>query len=218
MDTRERESLRESLIRETPSWYNPYVHLAIPSLFGLGIIVTAIVLIHGLSAWELLTIPVTYILANALEWHAHRDLLHHRNPLAPALYDRHAPQHHQVYVTEDMAMRDVQEFRLVLIPAYGIMLLFLVNSPLTLLLWWLGLPNIAALFIATSMAYVVGYEWLHLSYHLPENHPVGRMKIIKILRHHHAVHHDPRLMQKWNLNVTVPLWDWVRRTNYKKEA
>jgi len=26
------------------------------------------------------------------------------------------------------------------------------------------------------------------------------------------VHHAPELMQKWNFNVTIPLWDWVRRT------
>jgi sterol desaturase/sphingolipid hydroxylase (fatty acid hydroxylase superfamily) len=35
---------------------------------------------------------------------------------------------------------------------------------------------------------------------------------VRILRRHHAIHHDPRLMQRYNFNVTVPLWDWVRGT------
>jgi len=58
----------------------------------------------------------------------------------------------------------------------------------------------------------VSYEWLHLSYHLPHDHLVGRSRIIRALRRHHTIHHDPRLMQRWNLNVTVPLWDVVMRT------
>ena len=70
----------------------------------------------------------------------------------------------------------------------------------------------ACLYAATGIAYAVSYEWLHLSYHLPHDHPVGRSRLIRGLRRHHAIHHDPRLMQRWNLNVTVPLWDVVMRT------
>ena len=65
---------------------------------------------------------------------------------------------------------------------------------------------------ATAIGYAVSYEWLHLSYHLPHDHPVGRSRLIRALRRHHAIHHDPRLMQRWNLNVTVPLWDVVMGT------
>ena len=32
------------------------------------------------------------------------------------------------------------------------------------------------------------------------------------------MHHDPKLMQRWNMNVTVPLWDWVRGTVADKDA
>jgi hypothetical protein len=35
------------------------------------------------------------------------------------------------------------------------------------------------------------------------------------LRRHHAVHQAPELMQKWNFNVTLPLWDLVRGTVYR---
>ena len=38
--------------------------------------------------------------------------------------------------------------------------------------------------------------------------------IIRRLRRHHAIHHAPFLMQRFNFNVTVPLWDVVRRTVY----
>lgn len=211
----DREALREQQIQEIPSWYHPYLHLVIPSLFGIGIILAAVLLIQELKWWEFLAAPLTYILSNALEWHAHRDLLHTRNPLAKVLYDRHTPLHHRIYITEDMAYRDLREFRLILLPAYAILLVFLIALPLALLLWWLATPNVVYLFIATAIGYVVGYEWLHLSYHLPEDHPIGNLRLIRILKRHHAIHHDPAVMQEWNLNVSIPLWDWVRGTVMK---
>ena len=88
--------------------------------------------------------------------------------------------------------------------------------PIPAALWLgFGLRNPALLFMAVPMAYVVAYEWLHLSYHAPADSFVGRMQLIRKLRRHHAVHHAPELMQKWNFNVTIPLWDWIRRTTYR---
>ncbi|MBI4211207.1 MAG: sterol desaturase family protein [Deltaproteobacteria bacterium] len=207
-----RESLRQQLIDETPSWYNPYLHLMIPTLFGLGIILVGAVYLENVSWWEYLAIPITYFLSNLIEWSTHRQFLHRRSRLAPVLYEQHTPRHHRLYVTDDMSMRDRREFRLTLIPAYGIMLIFITSSPVTLFLWFFVSPNVALFYAGTTMAYVVGYEWLHLSYHLPQNHPVGRLKVIQRLKRHHAIHHDPQLMQQWNLNVTVPIWDWILGT------
>jgi len=39
-----------------------------------------------------------------------------------------------------------------------------------------------------------------------------------VLREHHRRHHHPALMQKWNFNVTVPLFDWVHRTLAPEEV
>ncbi len=207
-----RAALRAKLIDETPGWYVPWVHMFVPSLVGIAMIAGALSLIRDLTPWQLLTVPIVYVLANANEWTVHRWALHRRHPLAPVLYDQHTPKHHMLYVTDDMAIRDPREYRLVLIPAYGLFLIFLTAVWITALVWWLGYRNVACLYAATAIAYTVSYEWLHLSYHLPHDHPVGRSRIIRALRRHHAVHHDPRLMQRWNLNVTVPLWDVVMRT------
>jgi hypothetical protein len=119
-----------------------------------------------------------------------------------------------IFVRDDMAMRSSREFRLVLIPAYGIIAIFVTTLPITGALW-LWSPNLAALFVASSMGYVVAYEWLHLAYHLPADSPIGRSRLIGWLRCHHAMHHTPELMQRWNFNVTVPLADWVLGTIYR---
>jgi sterol desaturase/sphingolipid hydroxylase (fatty acid hydroxylase superfamily) len=65
------------------------------------------------------------------------------------------------------------------------------------------------------MGYVVAYEWLHLAYHLPADSRIGRSRFIGWLRRHHATHHTPELMQRWNFNVTVPFADWVLGTIYR---
>jgi hypothetical protein len=205
-----RDELRARVLAEAPRGYNPWVHFAVPSLFGLAVIAVSSSLLRDPSPWVFLTVPVVYVLTNMNEWYIHRDLLHRRNPLAKVLYDRHTPEHHMIYVTDDMAMRDRREFRLVLIPAYGLFLIFVNLLPITAALWWLLGRNVALLYTATAMGYSVSYEWLHLSYHLPADSRVGRWRIIQKLRRHHAIHHHPTLMQRWNFNVTVPLWDWVK--------
>jgi hypothetical protein len=213
MDDRDR--LRNTCVEAIPGWYSPWAHLAVPSIVGLGLIGVAMALLEDLRAWELLTVPVNYLISNATEWRAHRDMLHKRTWFAPVLYERHTPIHHRIFITEDMAIRDLKEFRLVLIPAYGVLLVFLGVLPFALALWALGLENPALLFVATSIFYVLSYEWLHLAYHAPATSVIGRLPLIARLRRHHATHHAPELMQKWNFNVTVPLWDWVRGTIYK---
>jgi hypothetical protein len=207
-----RTALRNQLLAETPRWYVPWVHLFVPSCVGIAAIVVALGQIHDLHPVELLTVPAVYLLANAFEWWIHGAALHRPHPLAPVLYDQHTPKHHMLYLTDDMAMRDPREYRLVLIPAYGLFLIFAGQIPINFALRWLGFPNIAWLYLATSIAYAVSYEWLHFSYHLPHEHPVARNPLIRRLAHHHAVHHDPRIMQRWNMNVTVPLTDFVMGT------
>jgi hypothetical protein len=214
-----RDELRARLVARIPRWYSPWLHLGFPSAVGLGVLAACLWLLRDVRPVELLTLPATFLLLNAGEWRIHRDLLHRRTWPLTVLYDRHTPEHHMVFVTDDMAIRSTREFRLVLIPFYGILAAAVGALPIPLALWaGLGLRNPALLFMAMTMGYVVGYEWLHLAYHAPSTSLVGRSRLIAALRHHHAVHHAPELMQKWNFNVTIPLWDWVRRSTWRGEA
>lgn len=211
-----RDELRARLVAAIPRWYSPWLHLAFPSLVGLSAIAACLYFLQPLMWWQLLMVPGAFVLLNASEWLIHRELLHHRRPPMAVLYDRHTPQHHMIFVTDDLAIRSPREFRLVLIPFYGVLGAGLAALPIPLALWlachqW----NLALLFMATAMGYIVAYEWLHLAYHAPSQSRIGRNGLIRALRHHHAIHHAPELMQKWNFNVTLPLWDRVRGTIYR---
>jgi hypothetical protein len=208
-----REAFREATRAKISPRYSPRLHLLTPAAVGLGLIGASLASLRDVRWWELLLVPFVYVLSNAVEHRAHRLALHRRSPGLTVLYDRHTPVHHRIFVAKDMAIRDRREFAIVLLPWFGIVAIFAMTAPFTIALWFLE-RNLACLFVATTMSYVLSYEWLHLSYHLPPMHPIGRLAIIQRLRRHHATHHHPPLMQKWNFNVTVPLWDWVRRTTY----
>lgn len=179
---------------------------------GVAVLAFALSRIHDLRPWQLPFVPLFLAVGNAVEWHAHKGLLHQRTWPLEVLYVRHTPHHHGIYVSEDMYIRGLRELKFVLLPAYGVLALVLVTSPVTLALWALGQSNLAALRLASVVFYILTYEWLHLAYHLPAEGAVGRLRVTQWLRRYHRRHHAPALMQRWNLNVTLPLWDHVRGT------
>ncbi len=208
-----REQLRAQLASAyIEPTYSPRSHLLIPSAIGLGGMVAMVALLRDLRAIELLTVPLTLIGGFGLEWRVHKDILHKRVWPLQILYDRHERLHHVVFTDEDMGLRSRQEMKLVLLPGFVIVIILGLLLPLGLLLAQLVPRNCALLFIATSLMFFLMYEWLHLAYHIPEGTRLGRNPLIAKLRSLHQRHHDPRLMKRWNFNVTVPLFDWLHGT------
>jgi hypothetical protein len=208
---------REIVAKSFRGWYSPVLHVVVPALISVTVALLALLSLRDVRPIELLVIPATLILGFGFEWQVHKYVLHHRVPLISTLYVRHELHHHVIYTYDDFTMRERREFRLVLVPAYAVVLIALINAPLA---WGLGrfvAPNVACLYLATSMLFFITYEWLHLAYHFPPDTFVGRLRLIAKLREHHRRHHDPRLMKTWNFNVTVPVFDWVHRTTWSPE-
>ncbi|MGO8997680.1 MAG: sterol desaturase family protein [Polyangiaceae bacterium] len=211
-DPAARRRIRERLLTAIPSSYRPWMHLAATTGIGAAVLALGIFGIHGLRPVELLVVPAVFLLSNGFEWRAHKDLLHKmREPLG-FLYRRHTPEHHMIYVEDDMAIRDWREMKVVLIPAYGVFGIVATLAPVAALFGALATRNAGWLVLVTGGLYMVGYELSHLSYHLPPESFVGRLALVRVLRRHHARHHNPALMQRWNFNVTIPLFDWVHGT------
>jgi hypothetical protein len=207
-----RAELRADLLSRIPRWYSPWLHFAFPAIAGIAIAGFALSRITDLRAWQLALVPVFLVAGNAIEWHAHRGILHRRTRFLEQLYIRHTPQHHGVYVSDDMFIREWRELKLILLPAWGVLAILVASSPVAIALALVRQPNLAALWVASVVAYVLSYEWLHLAYHLPAEGMVGRLRVTRWLRQHHQRHHAPQLMQRWNFNVTLPIWDHVRGT------
>lgn len=213
-----RDRARARLHAAIPAGYSPWLHLAAST--GVGVVALAVGIwgLRAPRAIDFLTIPIVFLLSNLFEWRAHKDLLHHRVKPFHILYDRHTPEHHMVFGYDDMAVREWKELRLVLIPAFGVMGIVVMMVPIAYALGRLLNPNVGWLFLITSALYVVGYELSHLSYHLPPESFIGRIPLVRVLREQHRRHHHPRLMQKWNFNVTIPIGDWLHRTRVPREV
>lgn len=214
-DARERK--RAELLAGISPRYSPVGHLLATVGSGVAVLVVAIVMMDDVQPLEWLVVPVMFLLSNSAEWRAHRGLLHVRTPPAQVLYDRHTPQHHVIFRYDDMAIRDRRELALVLIPAFGVATIAIATTPFAVAAGWLLSPNCGWLVLVSASLYVVFYEVSHLSYHLPETHPIGKLGIVRWAREHHRRHHHPRLMNRWNFNVTIPLWDWVCGTTAPAE-
>ena len=213
-----RAEFRKELLARVPRRYSPIVHLVLPPLAALAIAGFALSRIQDLRLWQLAFVPVFLVLENALEWHAHRGLLHRRTRFVEVMYIRHSVQHHRLYVGDAMAIRTARELRFVLLPSYAVFAVLAVAAPIPVAFALAGQRNLAALWIASAAAYLLAYEWLHLLCHLPEDAPVARLAAVRALRRHHRLHHAPHLMQRWNFNVTLPLWDLVRGTLHRTHA
>jgi hypothetical protein len=203
---------RARALRDVPRFYSPYLHLLATTGVGVVTVVVAALSVHRVRPLELLVVPFAVLLSNWFEWRVHKGVLHRRRWPLGMLYDRHTPEHHVVYRYDTMAIRSVDELRLVLIPAQGVAAVVAVAAPLAFGLARLLTPNCGWLALATSAVYIVTYELSHLSYHLPEASFVGRLGLVRVLREHHRRHHHPALMQRWNFNVTLPLFDWLHGT------
>jgi hypothetical protein len=215
-----RERARTEAIADFPWWYSPWGHLAATTGIGLVVLVLATVrlaALPGFCASDLLVVPLVCLFANLFEHQVHKRVLHRRTWPFEVIYDKHTPMHHVMYVEHDMALRDPREMRLVLMPAMGVLGIVLSAAPLAIVVGRFWSASAGWLFLLTTSLFMVSYELLHLAYHAPADSLVGRNAIIAKLRAHHARHHEPRLMQRYNFNVTVPLFDWVLGTMAPKD-
>jgi hypothetical protein len=211
-DTLGADEFRAAQLAAMPRWYSPLGHLAGTLTVGAS---ATIISFHHLShvRWfEWVTIPLALLFANFFEWWAHKNVLHRPKWPFRDLYEKHTPLHHRIYRWKSMAIRDRRELRFVLIPASGVLGIVLTSSPIALAIGWLLGPNVGWLALFAFALYVTGYEMSHLAYHLPKGHPARCIPFIDRLAEHHARHHDPALMAKWNFNVTMPLADKVLGT------
>jgi len=207
-------AFREDYRRERlPRHYRGWVHLVFT--FGIGGCVFAwcVLQLEQVRPVEWLTLPLTFLYANLAEYWGHRGPMHHLKPRLRLVYERHTRQHHRFFTAEAMPIDGLRDLRAVLFPP--VLMTFFITAfalPAGLLLSWAATPNVAWIFVATSLGYFLNYEFLHLAYHLPPAHPIARWPLIGRLKRLHQAHHDPRLMSHYNFNITYPICDSLFRT------
>lgn len=184
--------------------YSGLGHFGFVNALSLSIMVFAALQLRA-PRWSLLTIPLTFLYANLIEWLAHRGPMHRPRRFLRLVYQRHTLLHHAFFTHQAMRLASTRDFKMVLFPPVLLIFFFgLFALPLGLLLAALAGSNAGALFVITALGYYLLYEWLHLGYHLGERAP----RFIEALRRHHQAHHDPENMTR-NFNITFPICDRI---------
>jgi hypothetical protein len=205
---------REYRAKIGPRYSGP-MHLAFTSVASLLAILFAASRVRSPTTAEWLMVPAGFLAANVAEYLGHKGPMHRPTPGLRALYKRHTLDHHHFFTREAMAFESTRDFKMVLFPLF-VVLFFLggIATPLSLAFYFAVSPNAGWLFAATGTAYFLTYEWLHFAYHMSEGSWVGRLPLLAKLRQHHAQHHDPALMGRYNFNITFPICDWIFGTRF----
>jgi hypothetical protein len=193
--------------------YRGRLHLAFTRAVSIGVILLCIWQLDAVTALEWLTVPLALLYANLAEYVGHRGPMHRPVRGLKLVYERHAKQHHRFFTDRAMAFESSRDFKAVLFPP--LMIVFFIGGfglPLWILLYILASANVAWLALATAVAYFLNYEWLHFAYHCDPRSRIGRIPGLAVLRRLHVRHHDPRLMTRYNFNITYPVGDWLFRT------
>lgn len=188
-------------------------HVAAVVLYCVTAIGGALAQVEVWSAIYALVVPCAYVFANLAEYTLHRFLMHRVRWPFEFLYRRHSGEHHRFFTRHRMDVDSLRDLPAVIFPA-RVSLFFVggVAAPAAWVVGWRITPDIGWLFLATAVAYYLSYELLHLGAHLPVQNRWGRARVVRWVRAHHAVHHDPRRMRHEAFNITVPLWDAVLGT------
>ena len=161
-------------------------------------------------AQALVMLPVTWIIANFVEYSLHRWPMHRVMRGMKAIYKSHSGQHHRYFTHEYMSIETQNDMREVF-TKYKVMafLILAVIIPISGVFALFIQPNIGLLFFIYSLMYYVLYEWTHFATHIPESHWVTKLPYIRGAKRRHTIHHNTRLMREWNFNVSFALFDRI---------
>jgi hypothetical protein len=190
--------------------YRGWLHFSVTTAGALAAIFTAAWQVRAPRAVDWWIVPITFLIANFGEYFGHRGPMHHQRRGMSVLFRRHTQQHHRFFTDQAMASESPRDFHMVLFPP--VMLLFFLGvlaTPMAMALRVLVSPNAGWLFAATAVSYFLLYEWCHFAHHLPESSRIGRTRLVRAMRRHHAAHHDRSRMTECNFNVTFPIADWL---------
>ncbi|MGX0890852.1 hypothetical protein AB7M22_002860 [Pseudomonas sp. ADAK2 TE3594] len=189
--------------------YNPWLHGVFVLLFGLLAIGAFWNTVHQVHPLEWLSVPLTLLFFNFGVYVVHRHLGHHKKRLARMFYARHAGDHHSFFTPGHMTYDSARDWRVILFPAWLIVLHTLV---ITAPAWWLLAQlngNVAGLFGGCMVLGYLTYEVFHACEHLPPDNPLTRLPWIRQMRRLHELHHRRELMQERNFNIVFPLMDYL---------
>lgn len=204
---------------QLPAGYSGRRHLAGSLALTAFVSLGCLVPLRAPLGRDLLVIPLIFLIANLAEYLGHRYPMHKEVSGLRAMLAQHVGVHHRYFPVDAMRADDDQDVHVTLLSplatAFFVAGLMLPLAGLATLAFGL---NAGLLTASTAMAYLGIYQLLHLAYHAPAGARLSRLPGIERLRRHHTLHHDQRLMSRYNFNISFPIFDWILGTTWTPEA
>ena len=215
MMTERQEDFRKEYRSRIAGWYNGYVHVLVIYTIGLTALYVYIQHMGDVLWWEWLAIPVVVVMCNMFEWFLHMHVMHRPINVTGlrAIYVRHTLNHHQFFTDREMRFQNEKDWRVTFFPPYAMVVFILMSTPGGLLLGYLISPNVGWLVMCSTTAVYLTYEFMHFCCHVDENAFVRNCPLVNTIRRHHTAHHNDRLMMEVNMNLSLPISDWMFGTS-----
>ena len=214
MSDRQR-TYRETYRTRVVGWYNGWLHAAVIYAIGLSALTIFIQSMADVRWYELLIVPVAFLIGNFFEWALHTHVMHRpqKNAALRAIYRRHTLMHHQFFTDDEMRFAGQHDWRVTFFPPYALVTFICMSVPMALIAGALFTVNVGWLLITTTTAMYLIYEFMHFCCHVEENRFVRNMPFVNTIRRHHTAHHNQSLMMERNMNLTFPIMDWLFGTS-----
>ena len=213
--TERQRDYRAEYRRRIAGWYNGWLHVLMIYTIGIAAYYIFISNIEGLRWWELLTVPIVFLVCNIFEWYLHRYVMHRpqTNSGLRAIYTRHTLMHHQFFTDREMRFANQKDWRVTFFPPYALVIFVIISIPAGLFLGWAISPNVGWLLMCSTTGMYLIYEFMHFCCHVEESWFVRTCPFVNTIRRHHAAHHSPSIMMERNMNLTFPVADWMFGTS-----
>lgn len=209
--------VRSELRAATPAGYRWQRHVAMIAAFVVVGLALTLSRLGSVRASDAIWLGAILAFLNFGEYASHRWTMH-RRVFPRMVYYRHVVEHHRFFSFDTMAVDGWRDLRWVLFPWWALPLLIASVLPFFLLLHVAVAERMAWLFLLGVVLYYGIYEVLHALAHLPENHRWAGSRWVRRLTYHHRVHHDLRLMHRYNFNFVIPTFDLLFRTVHRDPA
>jgi hypothetical protein len=201
---------------KTPRWYHGYGHVALTTSFCLLSFALCIWLLADFKLYYFAAFASSFLFTVLKEYFLHRYLLHRKLPILSIAFYEHAGQHHGYFTKDAMEARNHKDiFRVLMQPQDILFLVIILNVPIAWLLAQVFHQDIGVLHYFAGVAFFACYEFLHAVYHSPPEHVWHRLPWFQDRIQHHKLHHDKKLMGRYNFGVVSPLMDKLFNSYYR---
>ncbi|PIP94891.1 MAG: hypothetical protein COW00_14400 [Bdellovibrio sp. CG12_big_fil_rev_8_21_14_0_65_39_13] len=203
-------------LEKLPSSYRHWLHLGF-NLGSLGIVFLGnLVLIKKFQLSLIALFVLVMLIGNFAVYCIHRFPLHRRMKFWTFPFDSHTVEHHRFFTSDHITFKNSKDYYAIFFPSFVVAIFVFAIFPLFFYgsSFFLTIDQ-AHFFTSMSAGYFLLYEFVHWASHLQEDHFLMKLNWLKMMREHHRVHHNPKLMGKYNFTIVYPLMDILMGTKYK---